>query len=570
MLLQLNIKNFALIEKLSISFDRGFNVLTGETGAGKSIIIDAINYVLGAKFNKDIIRTGEDKTYVEALFSIDNPSTELRLKELEMDYDDILILSRETLSSGKSVAKINDKTVLLNNLKYISETLLDVHGQHENQKLLDNSTHIDYLDYFCSKELKDEKLLYLTSFKELKELEASIEEHIKQHSAKDTTVDFVKFQIEDINKLKLKINEEEELQDEFSILSNAEKINMVLRECYNILYEGTESQTSIEKALNIVIKELRSIENAHNSIKGIVESFETAYYSITEDIDEIRRIDESVVYDAKRLDEINSRLYQISLAKKKYGGSISEILQYKLKLEEQLNKLINYEENIELLNQKKKKIEENLEAVSLTLSEKRKKYAKKLKEAIESELKYVGLEKCVFEIQINRVGFFKENGKDEVAFLISPNPGEPTRPLSKIASGGELSRIMLALKSVFMNEDKTSSVIFDEIDTGISGKVAQSVAEKMFLLSNKHQVFTVTHLPQIAAMSDHHYRVEKVISENKTFTKIYILDNENKTEEVAKMIGGSNITPLTKRHAEEYVSLAQTRKKELLKRYNIS
>ncbi|APH18241.1 DNA repair protein RecN [Clostridium botulinum] len=565
MLLQLNIKNFALIEELSISFDKGFNVLTGETGAGKSILIDAISYVLGGKFNRDLIRTGENKTYVEAIFSIENESTERILKDQGIDFEDILIIGRETFQYGKSIAKVNAKSVLLANLKEITSTLLDIHGQHENQNLLSCENHINYLDYFSEKELYSIMEKYKSEYLNLLNIENKIKELSGgDESEREKLMDFLKYQIKEIGESNLKEGEEEELDNKFLELSNAEKISKVLNNSYGILYGGLEEESSAFDSLGYVIREMESI-NSIDKITSICQSLKDAYYIIEESIRNIGDIKDNIYYDENELDRINSRLFQISTLKKKYGTTIKEIIEYKDKIEKQYEDMINSEEIIEKLNNDRKKVLNNLKEIALQMHNVRVKYAEELEVRVKEELSYVGLSKTRFKINVDLVSSFFKSGCDKVEFYVSTNPGEPLKPLDKVVSGGELSRIMLALKTVFVDKDKIPSVIFDEIDTGISGVVAQSVGEKMYSISHGRQVFCITHLSQIACMSDNHYYIHKEVLQDKTYTKVTKLSKEDKEIEIGRMIGGSNLTDITLQNAKEIIKIADNKKEKILK-----
>lgn len=563
MLLQLNIKNFALIEELSISFERGFNVLSGETGAGKSIIIDAINYVLGGKFNKELIRTGENKTFVEAIFTLENEMSKEELIDQNIEYEDWIIVSRESFQSGKSITKVNGRSILISQLKKIKETLLDIHGQHENQNLLDSSNHINYLDYFQEKKIKKPLKEYNLIYEKIKDIEKKIKELYGKNSDREKIVDFLKFQIEEINGANLKEEEEKELEEKFKLLSNSEKFTKVLNYSYEVLKNGEENGNSVIDTLDLVIRELASIEKDMNHIEKVNKSLENIYYVLEENINEIRNLKDNIYYDEEELNIINSRLYQIGALKKKYAPTISEILEYKDKLEKQYEELVHSEKIIEELNKKRTILIKDIKKIALELHTIREEGAIDLEQKVKKELDYIGLEKSTFRVSVELREEFKEQGMDGVQFLISTNPGEPLKPLEKIVSGGELSRIMLALKTVFVDKDKIPSVIFDEIDTGISGRVAQSVAEKMYSISQKHQVFCVTHLPQISCFSDTHYLVSKKVKENKTYTIIEKLDGSGKNEELAKMIGGSEVTDLTLKHAEEMIFIANKKKESL-------
>ncbi|MCY6370305.1 DNA repair protein RecN [Clostridium ganghwense] len=563
MLLQLNIKNFALIENLSISFEKGFNILTGETGAGKSIIIDAINFVLGEKFNKNLIRIGEDRTFVEAIFDIENKNTFELLKEMEIEFEEIVIISRETFKSGKSVIKINGKSVLISKIKILAETLINIHGQHENQDLLNHSTHISYLDKFGEEKLEGLLKKYNENYKKLTEIDNKISDLGINNGEREKLIDFLKYQIDEINKANLKPNEDTELEDQYTLLNNFEKISNVLINSYTILYNSNDNFMSVYDSLNKVIRELRSIEDKLDKVKVIANSLEEAYFNIQEDISEIRSIQDSISYDKNELEYINSRIFQIDTYKRKYGSSIEEILEYKEKISRQYDDMVNSTEVIEELKKEQEKISMKMKEQAKVIHNVRSDIAKILEQRIKNELDYVGLEKSVFKIDISYEDEFYNNGCDKVQFLISTNPGQPLKSLEKVVSGGELSRIMLGLKTVFVNKDEIPSIIFDEIDTGISGRTAQRVAEKMCLISKNRQVFCVTHLPQIASMSDSHFLVAKEVKNEKTFTDIRKMSKEAKEKEIARMIGGSEITELTIEHSKEMIKLARNRKIEL-------
>ncbi|NFQ57251.1 DNA repair protein RecN [Clostridium botulinum] len=562
MLIQLNIKNFALIQEITMNFNEGFNILSGETGAGKSILIDAIDYVLGGKFSKSLIRTGEDKTYVEAIFTIENSLLKNVLIELDIESDDdMLIVSRETHQSGRSLIKVNGKTFLASQLKKIRERLLDIHGQHQNQTLLQRNSHILYLDEFIGKEI----LNHLEEFSSLKESLLKIENKIKQicgNDDRDKLLDYLKFQIEDIEKGKLKEKEEENLKEKFNLLSNAEKISNSLNLSYTLL-NGVDGENSIINSISKVIQELSNIENNFEKVKKNKQLIEEAFYTIEEVSRDIRNIAEEVVYDDDALEKINARIYEINQYKKKYGTTIMEVLEYYDKIKVQYNDLINSEKIIEELNLKKQEIIKEMEIVSLKLHELRVNKSTELKENILNELSFVGLEKSTMEISIVREEKFNSRGFDNVCFMISTNPGEPLMPLEKILSGGELSRIMLALKCVFADKDEIATLIFDEIDTGISGVVAKRVGEKMYQVSKNHQVLCITHLPQIAILSDYHYFVSKMVKENKTFTNIRMLTKEEKEYQIGRMLGGDEVTEATLNNVKEMIKIAELKKIEI-------
>lgn len=562
MLLQLNITNFALIESLSLTFENGFNILSGETGAGKSILIDAINYVLGIKFTKNSIRTGENKTVVEAVFTIENEKTKEILKKLEIEQDDILVISREAFQSGKTIAKVNNKTIIINQLKEISETLIDIHGQHENQNLMSAEKHILYLDNYGYEILTDIQREYSLQYDKLKQIDYKIRELKSKTGSDEKLIDFLKYQIEEINKAKLNIGEDDELEKKYAVISNSENIKKVLSNSYERLYNGDENIQSIYDGIGIVIKDLGSIEKHSEDISKIKNSLEEAYYVIEQNISDIRSIKDNIEFDDSELEYINNRLYTIDNLKKKYGSTIEDIFKYKKKIEDEYEELTHCTEIIEKLQKTREETFSKALKLAKEIHNMRQEIALGLEIKILEELKYIGLEKSKFKIEIDfNEEYICESGADKVQFFITTNPGEPLRQLEKVVSGGELSRIMLALKTVFVDKDNIPSVIFDEIDTGISGRVAQSVAEKLYNISNKHQVFCVTHLPQIACISDIHYLVEKKVIGNKTYTYVNRMSLKDKENSIAVMIGGSEVTKLTLENAKEMIKLADEKKK---------
>ena len=561
MLVVLNIKNFALIQELSVEFGAGFNILSGETGAGKSILIDTIDYVLGGKFSKDLIRYGEDKTYVEAIFDIENDEIYTLLNDLNIEADELLVVSRETTISGKSIIKVNGKTIVLSQLKKIREKLLDIHGQHQNQSLLSKGTHILYLDEYNSENISP----LLEQFEIFRSRHSEIEDKInelKGNEDREKLLDYIKFQIDDIEKAKLKPGEEEDLREQYNVLANAEKISSSLINSYNYLNNNPQGNSVLE-LLSKVISELSHSEVHLEKIKDKRVQVEEAYYLLEESTRDIRDIANEVYYDENELAAINERIYEISLYKKKYGNSIDEILQFLEKLKNQYDEFINSEEIILKLKKELSVIEKEMKDIGLKLHEFRCMSAKDLEVRIKEELSYVGLEKAIINIDVNLSEEANSRGYDDVQFLISANPGEPLKPLEKVLSGGELSRIMLALKCVFVDKDKIPTLIFDEIDTGISGAIGKRVGEKMYQVSIKHQVLCITHLPQIAALSDNHYFVSKKVENGKTFTQIRMLNEEDKVCEIAKMIGGDNLSDVAIDNSREMVKLADIKKKEI-------
>ena len=556
MLIQLNVKNFALIDHLELNFQNGFTILTGETGAGKSILIDSINFVLGEKFNKEFIRTGADSTFVEAIFTLEEGTEEI-LDSLGIPYEDTVILSRESFVSGRNNARINGKSVLVGVLKEIGRELLDIHGQHNNQNLLDNTRHMDYLDSFIDLYETDEFRAYTSEFMQLSELKNKLQKLLGSKD-REKLMDYLKFQIDDIEKAKLTLDEEQELTEKFSMISHAEKISTGLVQTCELM----GSEEGILNNLSTSLHSLKSIEKYFEKLKGPIENLEGAYYTLQETFREITDYKDSVYYDQDELNEINERLYTYSNYKKKYGENVEDILAYYEKIRGEYEDLVNAEEFIIKVRKDIEDSRKNLKKIGALLHEKRIEGGRKLSEKINSELKFVGLEKAQFQVNVVDAEAIHALGTDEVNFLISTNTGEPMKPLEKIVSGGELSRIMLSMKVAFIDKDKTPSVIFDEIDTGISGRIAEAVGEKMYSLSHSFQVFCVTHLPQIAAFSDQHFVVSKHEDNKRTFTQVESADLRAKTVELAKMIGGSAISDPQMRSAEDIIAKTEEMKKK--------
>jgi DNA repair protein RecN (Recombination protein N) len=559
MLSQINISNFALIENLTVDFYSGLNVLSGETGAGKSILIDAINYVLGSKFNKDLIRYGEDKTYVEAIFSIDSQEIRNDLEEY-IKEDDFLIISRETFINGKTLAKVNGRSVTVNYLKNLGSNLIDIHGQHDNQRLLDKKTHIVYLDSYGNEDHLKKLKEYESIYNEWINASHEKEDLINKYGDKDAMLANLKFKIEEINSVDMKSGEDIDLNDRINIMQNAEKISENLSLSYKLLYESDEDNKSVYDSLNICVNSLRAVENNIKGIKEHISTIEEFYYKLQDITYDIRNYLDNISYDEEQLNLINSRLYQIQNLKKKYGGTIEEVLKYRDNLLKEYDEISNFSAYIEKLDKKISDLEDNLNKIGDIIHNDRETLGLLLEKNIEYELQYIGMEKSKIKVQITDSHTFYRNGRDGAELLISTNPGEPLKELNRIVSGGELSRVMLAIKTVFADKDNIPSLIFDEIDNGISGKTAQCVGEKLYRISKEHQVFCVTHLPQIAVFSDNHYKIEKYSKNDKTFTKIEKLNKDSKEMEIARLLGGKDLTKLTLENAKEMVSFANSYK----------
>lgn len=574
MLAELSIKNFAIIEALSVSFQKGLTVLTGETGAGKSIIIDAISLVAGGRGSAEFVRFGCKKAEIEGLFLLDNEEHPCIEKSGELGIeisDGMVVLQREILMSGKSICRINGKLVTLGILREVGRTLIDIHGQHEHQDLMNEDRHLPMIDQFDEKTtipaIEEYQRLY-NQFLQLKKQLKGLNENEQKMAHR---LDLIQFQLTEIKNANLEPGEEEKLVDEKIQLSNFEKIHTSVNRSYEALSGEQKGLDWIGLAMN----ELEDVAALNEKLKTIFENVSSCFYLLEEAASALRDERDILEFDPERLDYIEARLNEIRFLKKKYGQTVEDILEYAAKIEDEVDTIQNREIHLDRLRKQLVEVQKDLLIEAQNLSNLRKQIAEKLKTEIHKELKDLHMAKTVFDIQfslsdgkgndlsVQLQGHpieFLSTGMDKVEFLISTNPGEPLKPLSKIASGGELSRIMLALKSIFSKHQGITSIIFDEVDTGVSGRVAQSMAEKIYKVSSGSQVLCITHLPQVAAMADTHLYISKETKGERTVTSISELDLEAKVKEVARMISGVEITELTKQHASELLELANQMK----------
>ena len=568
MLSELSIFNFALIDSLNIEFNKGLNILTGETGAGKSIIIDALGLVLGQRSNRENIRQGQDRMIVEALFNVTKNKNKVNayLQEVGIDIgeDYTLIMTREVLSSGKNTCRINGRMVPLSVMKELSELLIDIHGQHEHQSLLRWENHMALLDSYGGVEI--ENLLNKTKelYNNYKHSKKSLEELLRDEMEVEREKDILKFQLNEIDQANLEnIYEEEELENRRQILIHSEKLFENSNRAYELLYGGNEVQPSIYDQLSIVLNCVNNISAIDSSMKNIEEQINNAIILIEDAGFVLRDYNDTIEFNPRELDQIEKRLSTFNHLKRKYGETIKDILDYRENLKIKLDKIENKGEEENRLRQE---IEDNwylYMAAANELTKLRINIAKELENKIISELNDLGMKKARFKIDIeSHEKHSSIYGKDRIEFLISTNIGQDLRPLAKIASGGEVGRIMLALKTILADGDKIDSLIFDEIDTGISGRTAQVVAEKMANISKSYQIICITHLPQIASMADSHYLIEKEIRDNQTYTIVKNLKEKERINELARMLGGATLTELTKSHAREMIEMAGKIKKE--------
>lgn len=562
MLINLHVKNLALIKEVDIDFSKGLVVLTGETGAGKSLILGSVNIALGNKVSKDIIRTGTDYALVELTFSVDE-ECQKKLKELDIYTEDgnTVTVARK-ITESRSVSKINGETVNLNTLKKVMGMLVDIHGQHDHQSLLYPEKHLEILDEFAGREVEDLLLGIKNGYSKYCKLKKKLEEYDIDEGKRTREIEFAEFEVNEIESANLRIGEDEEIEETFKKISNSEQIVNCLSQVYN--YLNYESENGAGFVINRAIMDI-------NSIKGMDEKIDQ-FQSILYDIDSMCRDLTSDIADYNNeLDfnpeyarEVEERYNTINHLKMKYGRTIEDVLAYMEEKQEYLEKLKNYTVEIEAIKAEIKQVEDRLGDLCADLSKKRKEAAKRLSELVTQALVDLNFISVDFAIDVEGDGRITEKGYDKVEFMISTNPGEPRRPLAKIASGGELSRIMLAIKSILAQEDKIETLIFDEIDTGISGKTAQRVAEKLAKISRNHQVICISHLAQIAAMADNHYLIEKKSENNSTVTEIYHLTREQSVKEIVRINGDGTMSNAAITHAIEMKDMADRTKSDLV------
>ncbi|NLP17796.1 MAG: DNA repair protein RecN [Firmicutes bacterium] len=576
MLLELEVNNIAVIEELHLSMSPGLNILTGETGAGKSILIDAIGLVLGERASFHYLRTGAEQASVTALFQLpDEPYVLKAFREFGVQIDDgrQLVLCRELNATGKSTCRINGRLSTVSMLRSLGQLLVDIHGQHEHQSLLHPKNHISYLDNYGGPELVKLRELVEDRYKTYRSLQKQLNALKEKARERAQKLDLYSFQAQEIASAGLEVGEEEELLARRDVLKHREKLLQLTQDSYQALYGNEPIGGSVLDQLGQIVDWLEQAAAVDDHFKGMAKDLESMSYQIEEITRDLRAYRDTLDLNPDTLMEVEDRLYAIGELKRKYGDNIKEILQYQAWAEKEVEKLQESTASRMELVEKQEKIKIELAEYAQTLSKERHKLAAKLEDEVRAELAYLGMEKTVFIVSISQQeaddGILLDgkkmavgnNGIDRIEFLLAPNPGEEPKPLSRIASGGELSRIMLALKSILASVDTIPTMIFDEIDAGIGGRSAQAVAERLATLSKIRQVLCVTHLPQIAAMADSHWRIAKEVEKGRTFTKLTPLGPADQVEELARMLGGARVTGTTKEHSREMLSLADKYKR---------
>lgn len=555
MLQELSIKDFAIIDEIQISFQPKMTVLTGETGAGKSIIIDALGLLAGGRGSTEFIRKGEKKAVIQGLFTLPREANTYNiLEEYGIDSEDgQIILQRDLYRGGRNICRINGMMVNLATLRKVGETLIDIHGQNEHQELMKPENHIDLLDEYDKKtsELRNQ---YQVVYQNYRKLKLSMEKKEADEKAWAQRLDMLNFQVKEIGEADLKINEEDELVEEKNKLDNFQAIHDALELSYQIL---SGEKIDVVGNLGNAMNELSDVSDLSENLQEINTKISDAFYSLEDVARDISDELDSMEWNGERLNEIEERLELIHQLKRKYGDTIEDILHYHIRIVKELREMENAEQNSEKQERQLSEALEKVKELAIKLSKQRKKSAKKLEKMIHEQLSALYMDKAVFEVKFSNNSKLYSKGIDKVEFYIQTNPGEEMGPLAKIASGGELSRIMLALKTIFSQKMGVTSIIFDEVDTGVSGRVAQAIAEKISQISNNSQVLCITHLPQVAAIADNHYYISKSVNDGRTETSLEELDEKQKIREIARMLSGSEITELTLKHAEELIKMSK-------------
>ena len=548
MLLEISIKNFAIIEAISLNFEKGMTVLTGETGAGKSIIIDAMNMMLGARATTDVIRHGAPKAEIEGLFSVENShALQMIFDEQGIELGDEIIIRREILQNGRSVSRVNGQMVNLSVLRSIGQYLVDIHGQHDQEELMRPQLHIQMLDGFGDADFLELKQAYQINFDAYRKMRKQLLEIKKNQEEHKARIEMLEFQMAEIESASLQPGEDLKLNQERDKLLNHKHIADTLTNAYTMLdNEEFSSLANVRSAMN----DMESLEDYDVEYREISTSLSESYYVLEDVTKRLEDIIESLDFDGNRLMQIESRLDLIHAITRKYGGNVDDVLMYFAKITEEYNLLTGNHLSSDDMEAELKKLEVSLVDLATNLASARHNLAQQLETEIQQELKDLYMEKAQFQVQFTK-GKFTREGNESVEFYISTNPGEDFKPLVKVASGGELSRLMLAIKSAFSRKEGKTSIVFDEVDTGVSGRVAQAIAQKIHKIGQNGQVLAISHLPQVIAIADYQFFIEKISNDHSTVSTVRLLTVEERVEEVAKMLAGENVTEAALSQARE-------------------
>lgn len=563
MLVHLHVKNLALIEEIEVEFGPGLNILTGETGAGKSILLGSMQLILGSKISKSMIRENADHALVELLFQVENPRAEEALRALDIFPEDGQVLLSRKIMDGRSISKINGETCTVSQMKAAASCLLDIHGQHEHQSLLYPEKQLEILDAYGKERIWPKKEKVKAAYQEYRKCQKALKELDMDEEQRNREKAFLEFEIQEIENAHLTAGEDEELEKLYRKLSNGKKIVEALQSVHGMT--GYDEEGGAGEMIGSALRELGRVAEYDVELEGMESSLQEIDALMNDFNREISSYLDDLTFDDETFFETEQRLDLINNLKAKYGQRIEGILAYQQKQKEKLENLVRFEERFQEAADQVKKSEKILEKASHDLCLIRKEYSKQLAENVIEGLKDLNFLDVNFDIQFHRKASYTDHGFDEVEYVISTNPGETLKSLGKIVSGGELSRIMLALKAILADRDEIETLIFDEIDTGISGRTAQKVSEKMAVIGRHHQVLCITHLPQIAAMADTHFEIEKHLKEGETITEIHPLTGDHCLRELARLLGGAEITQAVLENAREMKELAQVHKNTRLK-----
>jgi len=557
MLQELAIHDFAIIDNLALSFQPGMTALTGETGAGKSIIIDAVGLLAGGRGSVDFIRTGTAKASLEGLFDAQaNPATEAKLQAygvMDPDQKDTVLLQRELFRSGRNVCRVNGHLVNTATLKAIGETLVDIHGQNEHQQLMHSETHLGLLDAFAGDDLLKIRQQYAEVYHNYQHTLQAVKQKQANEQEWAQRLDMLKFQVNEIQSADLHPHEDTDLSTERERLANFQKINSALQESYALL---SDEEVNALDQIGQAMSSMQSIADLDPDFAAIADNLQSAYYSLQDVQNDLSNELDDKEFDEGRLDEVEKRLDLFNQLKRKYGETLDEVIAYGKRAAAELSQMEQAETSVEDLDSTLKESRAQLQKLGSALSKRRHAAAKQLTKAIHEQLASLYMDKTVFSVHFTKAKDFRPDGLDEAVFYIQTNPGEEAKPLAKIASGGELSRLMLAMKTIFARSEGVTAIIFDEVDTGVSGRVAQAIANKISLIAKSSQVLCITHLPQVAAMADHEYVINKNVHDGRTTTQVNKLTAKARVDEIARMLAGEKITKLTVEHAEELLKMA--------------
>ncbi|CAM3241677.1 DNA repair protein RecN [Brevibacillus invocatus] len=571
MLVELSIRNFAIIKSVTVSFQKGLNILTGETGAGKSIIIDSLGLLLGGRASADFVRYGESRAEVEGLFELPSGHPAFAVCEsmgVQIEQDGMLVVRRDISSQGKSIIRLNGQLITLAMLRELGPWLVTVHGQHDTHMLMQADKHINWLDAYGEHALGSAKTEYSKLYAAYRRTRQDLERMARNDRELAQRMDLLQYQLDEIEAAALTPGEDDKLLQQRKKWMNIEKVYSSIQDAYRSLYGDQKGMDWLGHAMS----ELERVAAFDEQLAPIVESVQSAYYQVEDAVHQLRNLSYQMDFEPEQLAEVERRLDLIQSLKRKYGKSVDDILEYAATIQDELDDMHHYEDRLQQAQERLSELAADMAVEALELSGIRQDCATKLAQEIEQQLRELHMERARFAITVRQMmdedgveidGFHRyvdANGMDQVEFLISPNPGEPLRPLAKIASGGELSRVMLAIKTILAGTDQVETLIFDEVDTGVSGRAAQAIAEKLARVASKRQVLCITHLPQVASLADAHFLIKKEMSEDETMTRVERLNDDDRVIELARMLGGAEVTTKTKEHAREMILLGRGRK----------